>query len=60
MNESVWGPSLNWIDPSIRWVITEEGDQLWHARGKWLEQNWIEVASAKGNVTGTVHLYRRP
>ena len=60
MNESVWGPSLNWIDPSIRWVITEEGDQLWHARGKWLEKNWIEVASAKGNVTGTVHLYRRP
>jgi hypothetical protein len=60
MNEDVWGPSLNNIDPRIQWVITEEGDQLWHGRGKWLEKNWIEVASARGAVTGTVHLYRRP
>jgi len=60
MNDDVWGPSLNDIDPRIRWVITEEGDQLWHGRGKWLEKNWVEVASAKGPATGTVHLYRRP
>jgi hypothetical protein len=60
MNEAVWGPSLSNIDPRIRWAITEEGDQLWHAQGKWMQENWIEVASAKGKVTGTVHLYRRP
>jgi hypothetical protein len=60
MNEEVWGRSLSDIDPRIRWVITEEGDQLWHARGKWLEKNWIEVASEKGAVTGVVHLFRRP
>jgi hypothetical protein len=60
MNEDVWGPSLNNIDSRIRWVITEEGDQLWHGRGKWLEKNWVEVANARGAVTGTVHLYRRP
>jgi hypothetical protein len=60
MNEDVWGPSLSNIDPRIQWAITEEGDQLWHGRGKWLAQNWIEVANAKGEVTGTVHLYRRP
>jgi hypothetical protein len=60
MNEDVWGPSLNNIDPRIQWAITEEGDQLWRGRGKWLQQNWIEVASAKTDVTGRVHLYRRP
>jgi hypothetical protein len=60
MNEAVWGPSLSNIDPRIRWAITEEGDQLWNAQGKWMQENWIEVASAKGKVTGTVHLYRRP
>jgi len=60
MNEDVWGPSLNDIDTRIRWVITEEGDQLWHGRGKWLEKNWIEVANAKGEASGRVHLYRRP
>jgi hypothetical protein len=60
MNEDVWGPSLSNIDPRIRWAITEEGDQLWHGRGKWLEKNWIEVASAKTDVTGRVHLFRRP
>jgi hypothetical protein len=60
MNEAVWGPSLSNIDPRIRWAITEEGDQLWHAQGKWLQENWIEVARRKGDVTGTVHLYRRP
>jgi hypothetical protein len=60
MNPEVWGPSLSNIDPRIRWAITEEGDQLWHARGKWLEKNWIEVANEKTDVTGRVHLYRRP
>ena len=56
----IWARSFNNIDPRIRWVITEEGDQLWHAKGKWLQNNWLEVASAKGQVTGIVHLYRRP
>jgi hypothetical protein len=60
MNEAVWARSLRDIDPRIRWAITEEGDQLWHAQGKWLQENWIEVASKKGKVTGTVHLFRRP
>ena len=60
MNEEVWAYSLSNIDPRIRWVITEEGDQLWHARGKWLQENWVELASEKGAVTGTVHLFRRP
>src|SRR5215510_3507879 len=60
MNEAVWARSLSDIDPRIRWAITEEGDQLWHAQGKWLQENWIEVASKKGKVTGTVHLFRRP
>jgi len=60
MNEDVWGPSLNNIDPRIRWAITEEGDQLWHGRGKWLQENWIEVATAKTDTTGRVHLFLRP
>jgi hypothetical protein len=60
MNEDVWGPSFGQIHPSIQWAITEEGDQLWHGKAKWFQENWIEVASAKGKVTGTVHLYRRP
>ena len=60
MNPNVWGPSLSRFDPRIRWAITEEGDQLWHGQGKWLEKNWIEVARAQGQVTGMVHLYRRP
>jgi hypothetical protein len=60
MNEMVYGPSLNNIDPRIQWIVTEEGDQLWHGRGKWLQENWIEVARSKGPVTGTVYLFRRP
>lgn len=60
MNEGIWDANLNRIDPSIRWAITEEGDQLWHAQGKFLERNWIEAASAKTGSTGRVHLYRRP
>jgi hypothetical protein len=60
MNEDVWGRSFASMDPRIQWVMTEEGDQLWHGPGKWLSKNWIEVATAKGEVTGTVHLFRRP
>jgi hypothetical protein len=60
MNEDVWGPSFVNIDPRIQWVITEEGDQLWHGPGKRLAKNWIEVATAKGEVTGRVHLFKRP
>jgi hypothetical protein len=60
MHDGIWGPNLNRIAPNIEWVITEEGDQLWHARGRFLEQNWVKVRSAKTDSTGTVHLYRRP
>lgn len=60
MHKPYWGLSLLSIDPRARWAITEEGDDLWYARGKWLAKNWIEVASAKTDSTGRVHLYRRP
>jgi len=60
MDQDEWGASLKNIDARIQWVITEEGDQLWHGRGRWLEKNWIEVVSAKTDSTGRVHLYRRP
>ena len=60
MYDNDWGLSLKTIDPKIRWAITEEGDQLWHAQGKWLEKNWTEVVNAKTETTGKVHLYRRP
>jgi hypothetical protein len=60
MHEAEWGLNLSHIAPNVRWVITEEGDQLWHAQGKWLEKNWIEVANAKTDATGKVHLYARP
>ncbi|HEY2383345.1 MAG TPA: glycosyltransferase family 39 protein [Terriglobia bacterium] len=60
MNPPAWRLSLISIDPRARWVITEEGDTLWYARGKWLAKNWIEAASAKTDATGRVHLFRRP
>ncbi len=60
MHDDDWGLSLKNIDPRVRWAITEEGDQQWHAQGKWLAKNWIEVGSAKTDSTGRVHLYRRP
>ena len=60
MNDDFWGRSLLNINPRIRWAITEEGDQLWRGRGKWLQENWIEVARAQGKSSGVVHLYRRP
>ncbi len=59
-NKTRWDTNLNGIDPGIRWVITEEGDHLWHAQGRNLQRNWIEVASARTPSTGVVHLYRRP
>jgi hypothetical protein len=60
MNKGYWEPNLYVIQPDIRWVITEEGDQLWHAQGKFLQENFVEVARAKTPSTGTVHLYKRP
>ena len=59
MNKDRWDQNLNEIDSGIRWVITEEGDQLWHARGEFLQREFVEVARAKMPSTGTVHLYRR-
>ena len=58
MNKGYWEPNLYVIQPNIRWVITEEGDQLWHAQGKFLQANFVEVAQAKTPSTGTVHLFR--
>jgi len=60
MNKGYWERTFSEIDPKIQWVITEEGDQLWHAHGKFLQRNFLEVASAGTPTTGTVHLYRRP
>lgn len=60
MNPPNWRLSLTSIDARARWVITEERDDLWNARGKWLAKNWIEVATAKTDSTGRVHLFRRP
>jgi hypothetical protein len=59
LNKHRWEQNLNEIDPGIRWVITEEGDQLWHAQSKFLQHDFVEVAQAKGASTGIVHLYRR-
>jgi hypothetical protein len=58
-NKGYWEPNLYTISPSVRWVITEEGDQLWHAQGKLLQTQFIEIAHAKTPWTGIVHLYRR-
>jgi hypothetical protein len=60
MNKDYWDRNLSKITPDIKWVITEEGDQLWHAQGKVLQRDFVEVASSKTASTGTVHLYRRP
>ncbi len=60
MNPPDWASSLGNIDPRVRWAITEEGDQLWNAQGRWLTQHWIEIGTAKTDSTGRVHLYRRP
>jgi hypothetical protein len=60
MNPPDWGYSLSNIDLRVRWAITEEGDQLWNAQGRWLTKNWIQIGSSKTDSTGRVHLYRRP
>ena len=54
-----WAKNLVTIDPSIRWVVTEEGDQLWQTQGPTLEANWTSVAAAKLASNPVVHLYRR-
>ncbi len=59
-NKAAWEQSLQSINPPIRWVITEEGDQLWNAQGKFLSEHFFEVATAKTAATQRVHLYRRP
>jgi len=59
MNKDRWDQSLNTIDPAVRWVITEEGDQLWNCQSRILKRDWIEVADASTPLTGIVHLYRR-
>jgi hypothetical protein len=59
MNKERWDQNLIEIDSEIRWVITEEGDQLWNARGEFLRREFVELARAKTPSTGTVHLYRR-
>jgi hypothetical protein len=51
MTSDEWGLSLNNIDPRVRWAIAEEGDQLWHAEGAWLQENWI--ARARTQATGS-------
>jgi hypothetical protein len=60
MNKDPWESSLQTIAPGIRWVITEEGDWLWNAQGKFLSEHFIDVATAKTEATRPVHLYRRP
>ena len=60
MNKDRWESNLPKITPDIRWVITEEGDQLWNAHGKFLAEHFIEIATAKTDATQPVHLYRNP
>lgn len=60
MNKDLWHPNFQVIDRRVRWVITEEGDQLWHACGKFLETSFVKVATAKATSSRPVHLYRRP
>jgi hypothetical protein len=60
MNKDLWESNLESIRPNVRWIITEEGDLLWHTHAALLQNNFVEVATAKGESTGRVHLYRRP
>src|SRR5439155_452474 len=46
-NKDRWESNLPKIAPDIRWVITEEGDQLWNAHGKFLAEHFVEIATAK-------------
>jgi hypothetical protein len=59
MNSARWHRNLVAIDPGIRWVITEEGDDLWKIHSKTLQRDWTDVAHASTPSTGVVHLYRR-
>jgi hypothetical protein len=59
MNKTRWDANLNSIDPGIRWVITEDGDQLWNAQGRILKRDFDQVAAAKTESTGVVRLFRR-
>jgi hypothetical protein len=59
MNKDRWDQNVGRIDPGIRWVITEEGDQLWNAHGATLKQEFDDVAQARTPTTGIVHLFRR-
>jgi hypothetical protein len=60
MNKHRWESNLQNPGPEIRWVITEEGDWLWNAQGKFLTEHFTEVATAKAESTGRIHLFRRP
>ena len=60
MNEDRWDQNLNAIDPGIRWVIIEEGDQLWNAQSWYLKKYFVEVDAAQLKSTKPVRLYRRP
>ena len=60
MNKADWEANLVKVtNPKIRWVITEEGDQLWHAQAKLLQKDFTEVANAQYESTRLIHLYRR-
>ena len=59
MNLDDWRLNLLQIRPEVRWVIVEEGDELWTLQGRFLQDNFEDIASAKTESTGRVHLYRR-
>lgn len=59
MNKEKWERNLGKLDADIGWVIVEEGEQLWHAKGKFFERELLEVARAKSPASGVVHLFRR-
>jgi len=60
MNKDKWESNLQNIKPDVRWVITEEGDQLWNAHAKFLTERFVEIATAKTDASRPVHLYRNP
>jgi hypothetical protein len=59
MNKDRWLSNLQRIQPETRWVIVEEGETLWKIQGKFLQENFDDIANAKTDTTGRVHLYRR-
>ena len=60
MNKDKWESNLQNIKPDVRWVISEDGDQLWNAHAKFLTEHFVEIATAKTDATRPVHLYRNP